>query len=440
MHDLPAWLAHAQHLHDSAVSSGALRPHRPLDALRALAQRLGITFTCPVITVGGTNGKGSTCALLEAIATQAGYRVGLFTSPHLVHFQERCRIQGEPVAADALVPHMEAVEAQRQGQALSWFEYTTLAILRALAQAELDVVVLEVGLGGRLDAVNLVDADCAVLTSIDLDHTAILGPDRERIGWEKSHIMRPGKPAIIGDPLPPQSVLQHGQAIGADLWLVGRDFNHSGDRQQWAWSGRGKRMAGMAFPALRGANQLLNASAALAALQALRERLPVSAQAVRTGLAVVNLPGRFQIVPGQPVIVLDVAHNPQAVAALAVNLDAMGYHPRTLAVWGAMADKDLSTYLPRLLPLIQEWHCCGLPSARAASAQSLVERVQQAGSQAKPGSQPVASFAHPDPASALAAAVASAGPADRIVIFGSFMTVGAVLAAGLPRSHTAHSP
>ncbi len=217
-----------------------------------------------------------------------------------------------------------------------------------LADAKLDVVILEVGLGGRLDAVNMLDADCAVITSMNLDHMEYLGPDRESIGREKAGIMRAGKPVIVSDPVPPQSVIDHAAAVGADLWRFGTDFNFSGDKQQWGWAGRGRRYAGLAYPALRGANQLVNASGVLAALTALRDRLPVTAQAVRNGLSMVELPGRFQIVPGQPTLVLDVAHNPHSVAALAENLDAMGFYPCTHAVFGAMADKDLAPMLARV--------------------------------------------------------------------------------------------
>ena len=219
-----------------------------------------------------------------------------------------------------------------------------------MADARLDVVILEVGLGGRLDAVNILDADCAVITSIDLDHMELLGPDRESIGFEKAGIMRTGRPVVVSDPVPPQSVLDHAAEIGADLWRFGSDFNFSGDKQQWGWAGRGRRYSGLAYPALRGANQLVNASGVLAALAALRDRLPVTAQAVRNGLALVELPGRFQIIPGQPTLVLDVAHNPHSVAALAANLDAMGYYPTTHAVFGAMADKDLAPMLARDRP------------------------------------------------------------------------------------------
>lgn len=391
-------------------------------------RRLGLAFNVPLISVGGTNGKGSTCAMLEAIALRAGYRVGLYQKPELVHFTERCRVGGRPVAADALLPHFAAVEKARAEITLTKFEFTTLAIASLLAHEALDVVILEVGLGGRFDAVNAFDADCAVITSIALDHTEFLGPDRESIGFEKAHIMRPGKPAVLSDPQPPQSVIAHAAAIGADLWQVGRDFNHSGDRQQWGWSGRGRRYAGLAYPSLRGANQLLNAAGVLAAFEALRSVLPISAQAIRSGLATVDLPGRFQIVPGQPALVLDVAHNPQAVGALALNLDAMGFYPRTFAVFGAMRDKDIAGLLQRMRPLVDAWYLCDLPTARAARADELAQIL---GGDAD-------THCHATPAQALQAAVAAADPADRIVVFGSFVTVGGVLQDGLPRLTARH--
>jgi dihydrofolate synthase / folylpolyglutamate synthase len=383
--------------------------------------------------VAGTNGKGSTCAMLEAIALQAGWRTGVYTSPHLVHFEERCRIGGEIVQAAALVPHFERVEAAREGAALTYFEFTTLAILGLMAASGLDVAILEVGLGGRLDAVNAIDPDCAIITSIDLDHMEFLGPDRESIGREKAGILREGRPAIVSDPVPPHSILQYAAAIGADLWLLGRDFNFSGDKQQWAWAGRGRRYPGLAYPALRGANQLLNASGVLAAFEALRQRLPVTAQAVRNGLAMVELPGRFQIVPGEPTLVLDVAHNPHSVAALTANLDAMGFYPTTHAVFGAMGDKDLATMLAKIGPLVDRWYFTDLPTPRAASAQALLERWQ-----ALPGRRDVPASTHASPEEALRAAAATAEPADRILVFGSFYTVGGVLKQGIPRLAARH--
>jgi dihydrofolate synthase/folylpolyglutamate synthase len=357
----------------------------------------------------------------------------VYSKPHLVRFEERCRIDGEMIDADALLPHFEAVEDARDGLPLTWFEFTTFVIMRALAALPLDVVVLEVGLGGRLDAVNVIDADCVVITSIDLDHMDLLGPDREAIGWEKAHVMRPGKPAVVSDPMPPRSVVDHGERIGADLWLVGRDFNHSGDRQQWNWAGRGRRYSGLAYPALRGANQLLNAAGAIAAFEALRDRLPITAQAVRNGLALVELPGRFQVVPGQPTLVLDVAHNAQSVATLALNLDAMGFFPRTHAVFGAMRDKDVAGFLPRIAPLIDCWHCCDLDTPRARRAAELASIVRGAYA-----GRDVAVHEHAGPVDALRAALATADPADRIVVFGSFYTVGGVLKSGLPQLAAPH--
>ncbi|GAP36566.1 dihydrofolate synthase/folylpolyglutamate synthase [Piscinibacter sakaiensis] len=401
-------------------------------------RRLGLGFQVPVITVAGTNGKGSTCAMLEAVALQAGYRVGLYQKPELVHFEERCRIGGQPVEAAALLPHFAAVDAARGDITLTKFEFTTLAIARLLAEAPLDLVILEVGLGGRFDAVNAFDADCAVITSIALDHMEYLGPDRESIGFEKAHVMRPGRPAVVGDPQPPRSVLDHAAAIGADLWLAGRDFRTQGDRQQWGWSGRARRFHGLAYPALRGANQLLNAAAALAAFEALHERLPITAQAVRAGFALVELPGRFQIVPGQPTLVLDVAHNPHAVATLVHNLDQMGFYPRTHVVFGAMADKDLDGMLERLAPLADSWHLCDLPGSRAARAEALRERLAALALPGPGGRAPAPVQTHPDPSAALAAAVGAADPADRIVALGSFLTVGGLLRHGLPRLSAPH--
>ncbi|NDD24167.1 MAG: bifunctional tetrahydrofolate synthase/dihydrofolate synthase, partial [Betaproteobacteria bacterium] len=362
MKTLSEWLAHCEQLHPQAIDMG-------LDRVRQVAQRMNLHLSMPVITVAGTNGKGSTCALLEAIYLQAGYKTGVYTSPHLVHFEERCRLGGESPPAEVFASAFELVEVARQDTRLTYFEFSTLAILKMLSDAGLDVVILEVGLGGRLDAVNIIDPDCAIITSIDLDHTALLGTDRDSIGLEKAGIMRAGRSVVISDPIPPESVVKQAQALGADAWLFGKDFNFSGDQLQWSWAGRGRRYSGLAYPALRGANQLLNASGVLAALEVMRPQLPVTAQAIRNGLAMVELTGRFQIVPGEPVLVLDVAHNPHSVAALAANLDAMGFYPTTHAVFGAMADKDLDSMLKKLLPMVDAWYFTDLPLPRASTAQ-----------------------------------------------------------------------
>jgi dihydrofolate synthase/folylpolyglutamate synthase len=261
----------------------------------------------------------------------------------------------------------------------------------------------------------------------------LLGNDRESIGREKAGIMRAGKPVVVSDPVPPQSVLQAAAELGADLWRFGHDFNFSGDKLQWGWAGRGRRYSGLAYPALRGANQLVNAAGVLAALTAVRDLLPVTAQAVRVGLSMVELPGRFQIVPGQPTLVLDVAHNPHSVAALAENLDAMGFYPCTHAVFGAMADKDLAPMLARLAPLVDKWYFTDLPTSRAATGGDLAARWQAVQKRSD-----VTSATFDSPRAALDAAVAASKPTDRIIVFGSFYTVGGVLKDGLPRLTAQH--
>jgi len=429
---LPEWLAHCEQLHPKNIDMG-------LERVRAVAEAMQIHFDCPVITVAGTNGKGSTCAMLESILGQAGYRTGVYTSPHLVNFEERLRLNGQAVDASELIASFASVERARALNgtevSLTYFEFSTLAILDVMRRSQLDVVILEVGLGGRLDAVNIIDADCAIITSVDLDHMELLGNNRELIGREKAGIMRTGRPVVVSDPMPPQSVLDRATEIDADLWRFGVDFNVSGDKQQWGWAGRGRRYSGLAYPALRGANQLVNAAGVLAALTALRERLPVTAQSVRSGFAFVELPGRFQIIPGQPTLVLDVAHNPHSVAALAANLDAMGFFPTTHAVFGAMADKDLAPMFAKVNPLMDQWYFTDLPTPRAASGAALRDQWQ-----AQNTRKDASASAYADPQQALQAAISAANPTDRIVVFGSFYTVGGILKDGLPRLYAQHMP
>ena len=423
-----AWVRARAHYESRPILLG-------LDRVQHVLNSLGLRSPSPVvISVAGTNGKGSSCAMLDMILSQAGYRTGRYTSPHLVSFHERIRIAGDAVSDEQLDAAFAAVHSADTGDVLTAFEADTVAALWCFGQRPLDVLVLEVGMGGRLDAVNAIDADCALITSIALDHTEFLGPDRETIGVEKAGIMRPGRPVVVSDPEPPASLQARADELGADLWQLGRDFNVQGDQQQWAWRGRAQRFHSLAYPALRGANQLINAAGVLAVFEALRERLPINAQAVRNGLGMVALPGRFQIVPGQPTLVLDVAHNPQAVAALANSLDQMGYFPQTHAVFGVMRDKDIGDLLRHVAPLVDHWHLCDLPLPRAATAAELLPLVQAAS-----GRRPVTIHTHVSPASALAAAAASADPADRIVVFGSFYTVGGVLQQGLPRLSAPHS-
>lgn len=416
---LDTWLALLETRHSKAIDMG-------LERVAAVKQRLGIQYVCPVIMVAGTNGKGSTCAMLESILLQAGYRVGLYSKPHFLDFNERAHVNGEPVSDQVLIQAFNQVEQARADVSLTYFEFTTLAICKLLAEMPLDVVILEVGLGGRLDAVNVIDADVAIVTSVDIDHVDYLGDTREKIGFEKAGIYRQGKVAICSDPVPPQSLIDHANRIGADLRLFGRDFNYSGDKQQWNYGGREQRRNALGYPSLRGANQLLNASAVLAALEALRHQLPVGAQEVRTGLVTVELPGRFQVMPGRPTVVLDVAHNPHAAAALAQNLDNMGFHAYTYAVFGAMADKDIDGMIVALKGKIDHWCVADLPLPRAASARELHEKLLAAG--VMPDLEcSIQQFASPEEAYAFA--VSKAGENDRIVAFGSFLTVAGAMRA-----------
>jgi len=451
---LAAWLAYLETLHPKAIDLG-------LDRVRAVAQRLALSLDCIKITVAGTNGKGSTCAMLDSILLQAGYRVGTYTSPHLLHFNERIRINGEFAGDEQIVQQFERIEAARGDTTLTYFEMATLAALLLFQDRKLDVVILEVGLGGRLDAVNMIDADCAILTSVDLDHMAYLGNTREAIGLEKAHVFRPGAPAICADPVPPATVIEHARRIGADLWRFGHDFNYSGDRQQWAYGGRDQRRSALGYPALRGANQLINASAALAALEALHPRLVVTQQDVRQGLLHVSLPARMQILPGLPATILDVAHNPHAVAALGQNLDSMGHYPHTYAVVGMLHDKDIANTLARISRRIDRWMCASLDGPRGTTADELaaiirgltqgeapvdpfIQGATEVGRAAGEGSKKPGVRAAPrpavpardvtvstfdDPVQAFTEARNLATDNDRILVFGSFATVGPVLEA-----------
>lgn len=412
---LDDWLERVERLHHRTIDLS-------LDRVRVVAERLAIRLDCPVITVGGTNGKGSTCAMLESVLRAAGFRTALYTSPHLLRFNERARIAGVAAGDEALIEQFEAVERARDGTTLTYFEFTTLAILRLFMAGQPEAVVLEVGLGGRFDATNIVDADCSVVTSVDLDHMDYLGPTREHIGFEKAHIYRRGRPAICADPQPPRALLEVARGLGADLWLFGRDFDCQGDRQQWAYRGRRIRRTGLPYPALRGANQLLNAAGALAALEALGQRLPVSQQAVRQGLLAVELDGRFQVLPGRPAVILDVAHNPHAAAVLAQNLDNLGFFPRTLAVLGMLRDKDAAGVIDRLADRIDHWYVGGTAGPRGLSGPALAAVLRSR----RPAAA-VESF--DDVATAFDAAHRAATADDRIIAFGSFLTVADVMRA-----------
>jgi dihydrofolate synthase/folylpolyglutamate synthase len=408
---LAEWLERCEQAHPKEIDMTLAR-------VRVVKQRLGVAFKAPVVVVAGTNGKGSTCAMLDSIARCAGWRVGLYSKPHLLHFEERCRINGDMVDAAQLLPHFEAVERARGGVSLTYFEHTTLAIMRLLSHAELDLVILEVGMGGRLDAVNVIDADCAVITSVDIDHTDYLGLDREAIGREKAGILRTGRSAVCGDLNAPDSVLALAEETGATLRLAGRDFHIAqGEPGRWLWRGWCTIRPDLPLPALIGAAQLWNAATALAVFDSLPLPAP-SDEAVAEGLRSVSLPGRFQVVRREPEVILDVAHNEQAVRALAATLRARPCPGRTFAVFGCMRDKAIPVLVAQMDDQVSHWYVTDLPLPRAAKAADLLHQV---GSH---GAAPVSAFS--DAWTALQAARRAASPLDRIVVFGSFITVGQV--------------
>ncbi len=410
---LAQWLEYIGRQHPDAIALG-------LDRVRDVHVRLGTAVSCPVVTVAGTNGKGSVCAMLEAILTASGRRVGVYTSPHFLRYHERVRVGGREATDAELADAFAAVDSARHGVPLTYFEFGTLAALRIFARAELDALVLEVGLGGRLDAVNVVDADCAVITGIDVDHTEYLGDTRELIGREKAGIFRRGRPAVLADPSPPDSVLEVAAETGATLLRLGHDFGYRTHPGQWDFRGPRGARAALAYPALRGARQVRNAAAAIAALDALYPRIAVSMQDVRRGLAEAVAPGRFQVLPGRPQIILDVAHNPEAAGTLAENLSATGFAAHTYAVFGMLRDKDITGVARALAPRISAWYIAPLGGGRGARAEQVAQCLADAGITA-----PVAR--HESVAAAFSAARARAGENDKILVFGSFLTVADVM-------------
>ncbi|MDP1651153.1 MAG: bifunctional tetrahydrofolate synthase/dihydrofolate synthase [Rhodocyclaceae bacterium] len=441
---LDDWLVHLERLHPRGQAGIELGLERARQVRDVLQQRQ----TCPVITVGGTNGKGSTCAMLERILRAAGYRVGVYTSPHLLRYNERVRLNGVPADDADFCVAFARVEAARRDVPLTYFEFGTLAAWEMFAVASLDAIILEVGLGGRLDATNIYDADCAVVTTVALDHMDYLGPTREHIGREKAGVCRAGRPLICGDADPPQSVAEVCRRSGAEFQCIGRDFGFLRQEGQWQYWGKGGRMlGGLAYPALRGDCQLNNAACAIAALDTLRDRLPVTAQDIRRGLAEVEVAGRCQVLPGRPQIVLDVAHNPQAAAELARSLGGMGFARTTWAVFGMMADKDIAGVVAALGQRVDHWLPCDLPGPRAATAIALAEAIRKVGAGPPRADAPPVGGSEPglrawgaikvgaggtaqtfsSPAAAFAFAQENAGVDDRILAFGSFLTVAGVM-------------
>ncbi len=391
-----------------------------LERVLDVRQALALVPRYPVFTVGGTNGKGSCCAMLEAILLQAGYRVGCYTSPHLLRYNERVRVGGDEATDEALCRAFAQVEAARGETQLTYFEFGTLAAMLVFADARVDTAILEVGLGGRLDAVNAFDADCALISSIGIDHVEYLGPTREAIGFEKAGIFRGGRAAVCADANPPTTVIAHAREIGARLLVLDRDFGFNADHAQWQYWGPGGKRYGLPHPALRGRYQIANAAACITALDEQRARLPVTAQNIRSGLLQTELPGRFQVLPGRPMVILDVAHNPQAATELAGNLERMPAAGETIAVFAMFKDKDIGGVARAMRERVTRWLVAASDGPRGAGAQWLSAELARAGITA-----PI--ICHDNVAAAWHMACKQAGENDKIIVFGSFLTVSAVL-------------
>ena len=413
------WLSHLETAHSQGlIDMGLAR-------VGEVKNRMGLQPTCPVVVVAGTNGKGSVCAFLTQIYKQAGFKVGTLTSPHLLCFNERIALNGQPVDDDSIVAAFERIEAARGEISLTYFEFNTLAAVDIFIQAQVDVMILEVGLGGRLDAVNVFDADVAVVTSVDLDHQAFLGDTIEQVGFEKAGVFRTGKPAICGQNPPPESLRQHAEQIGAALLLIQRDFAYSKlENQQWSFHFHPQNQPqrnrnALPIPALRGAYQLNNAACALAVVECLYTRLPIDVGSIKRGLLLVENAGRFQVLAGRPITVLDVGHNPHAARALRQGLLALPFAEKRIAVFSMLADKDMDSVLDILKDQFDYWYIAPLNMPRGMNNNELQTKL------AAHQIESVKSFS--TIAEAYRAALAIATENDRIIVFGSFHTVAEVM-------------
>ena len=428
---LADWLAWQEQLHPVAIELG-------LERVRAVFSRLcqsPLPFV--VVTVAGTNGKGSSVAVLEAVLMAAGYRVGAYTSPHLLRYNERIRLAGQMVSDDELCRAFARVDQARDDISLTYFEFGTLAALEIFVRFTPDIVLLEVGMGGRLDAVNVIDPDVSLVTAIGLDHRDWLGADREAIGREKAGIFRAGRPAICSDPRPPRSVGARARSVGARWYLAGRDYDYSVDGRatealpvpprapslaaSWSWQGGGQRLLALPIPGLVGEFQLQNAAGALMVLACLRDSFRIERRAISQGLCDVRLPGRFQWLPGNISCLLDVAHNRESAAVLAATLAAVPCRGKTHAVVAMLQDKDIVGVLLEMQGVVDEWYPASLPGERAAPVDRLLKLLES-----QLHCCPVASRGG-DVRGAYQAAVSRAGSEDRIVVFGSFGTVAEVI-------------
>lgn len=405
---LSQWLDYIEALHPKSIAMG-------LDRVSDVALRLNLSPQFPIISIAGTNGKGSTCAMLESIYLAAGYRVGTYTSPHLKRYNERVRINHQIASDAALCEAFSAVESARGEIVLTYFEMGTLAAMWHFEQSHLDVAILEVGMGGRLDAVNVFEPVCSIITSIDLDHLEYLGETREKIGTEKAGIYRAHKLAICGDIDPPETVIDFANRIEADLHLINRDFSVKKIPDGWQYRTH-EHVLSLPPLALQGDFQLNNAACAICAVENLNDQLPVKLDSIGETLKNVTLLGRFYQLSQHPDIIVDVAHNPQAAASLANNLINKPCTGRTLGVFAMLADKDIAQVVNALIPHISFWYLADSHNVRGAKAKELAAHLLL---QTENGLTKQFNSV----ADALHLACIEADKNDRIIVFGSFYTV-----------------
>lgn len=418
---LAQWLSWQETLHPQTIDLG-------LERLRPVVKTMGLDeLPFKVITVGGTNGKGSTVAFLEAMLRAAGFKVGAYTSPHLLRYNERIRIDGEAVDDRVLCHSFAHIDEVRGVTSLSYFEFGTLAALELFRRANVTVALLEVGLGGRLDAVNVFEPDVAVVTTVAMDHMEWLGPDREAIGFEKAGIFRAGKPAICADPRPPLSLLDHALDIGAGLFQVNKEYGFYKETSTWTWWHGGYRVTDLPMPALVGDHQLANAAAALMVIATLAKVLPVDTAAIRSGLIHAQLAARFQVFPGPVEWIVDVAHNAQSASVLAASLKNRPCKGKTRAIVAMLQDKDAVAVGRVLRGFVDQWYAATSLGPRGQTGEQLAIALKKA------GIENIISY-FPNVIDACRVAKQEGVEGDRIVVFGSFYTSADVLASELMES------
>ncbi len=411
---LSQWLQHVEAGHDKVIDLG-------LDRMREMIKRMDLSFDCPIFTIGGTNGKGSTCAYIERSLIEAGYKVCEHTSPHIIRFNERARINGQTADDESLCRHFERVEQARDGLSLSYFEFTLLAILSLFKEESPDAMVMEIGLGGRLDAVNSLNPSASIVTNIGIDHTAYLGNTREEIGFEKACIYRSGKPAICSDTNPPETLVKYANKIRADLQLIGRDFFYEKNANCWTFRNKQRILERLPLPKMHGEYQLRNASAAIQALLDMSPKLPVTFDAIGRALQTTQVEGRYWKISDKPIMILDVGHNPHAAEQLAKTLREEPIKGNTIAVCGMLKDKDRKSVCKAMSEVVDFWCLSDLPSERGGKASTLKKILIDL------GFSPKCVRTYPSVSEAIEEAKSVAKDTDRIIVFGSFLTVAAAI-------------